>query len=260
MDIFTGAAKGYTKHRGEYPDRVIKIITSHLDLNDTGRLLDIGCGDGRLTLPLAPYFKEVMAVDISPEMIAEAKAREESLGIKNIQWLVKSADELDESFGRFACISFAQSLHWLDIEKIMSLSYKILTDTGAVLIMSGKGIWNYTSTKWEEKIVELIKKYLGPERRTLNGKFPSSAKSYEEYLRAAGFKRIEKFAYSLPQVAKTVDEVLAEQFTMSYAARDLFGDKIAEFSNEVKNELLKIQPDNKFIREITGTITLAFKN
>ena len=38
-----------------------------------GRALDFGCGVGRLTQSLAPYFEEVHGVDIAPSMIALAR-------------------------------------------------------------------------------------------------------------------------------------------------------------------------------------------
>jgi len=38
------------------------------------RLLDFGCGIGRVARPLAEYFDEVVGVDVSPTMIAEARA------------------------------------------------------------------------------------------------------------------------------------------------------------------------------------------
>ncbi|OGF26732.1 hypothetical protein A2303_06395 [Candidatus Falkowbacteria bacterium RIFOXYB2_FULL_47_14] len=43
-----------------------------LELN-SGRALDFGCGVGRLTRALSPYFRSVKGVDISPEMIGRAE-------------------------------------------------------------------------------------------------------------------------------------------------------------------------------------------
>jgi SAM-dependent methyltransferase len=36
-----------------------------------GRAIDFGCGVGRLTLPLSHIFESVVAIDISPDMLAE---------------------------------------------------------------------------------------------------------------------------------------------------------------------------------------------
>lgn len=37
------------------------------------KVLDIGCGIGRILKPLAPYFQELVGVDVSSEMIAQSK-------------------------------------------------------------------------------------------------------------------------------------------------------------------------------------------
>ncbi|MFA5358737.1 MAG: class I SAM-dependent methyltransferase [Patescibacteria group bacterium] len=259
MDLFKSAAKGYTKYRGEYPKEVIEKIIAKLNLDGSGRLLDIGCGDGTLTFALSKYFKEVVAVDISIEMINEGKKRAKALGVNNINWIVKSANSLNDDIGRFDCITIAKALHWFDIEKVLSLSHKILKHNSAIVILGGKSIWNYAPTEWEKKIIEIIKKYLGPERMTINGKFLVSQKPYEGYLKEAGFKNIKVFGYTTPKGPKTVDEVLAEQFSTSYAAKELFGNRLINFEQELKNELLKIRPDNKFVSESRGDVIMGFK-
>lgn len=43
---------------------------------DRRRALDFGCGAGRVTLPLAKYFDEIVGVDIAPAMLDAARARD----------------------------------------------------------------------------------------------------------------------------------------------------------------------------------------
>jgi SAM-dependent methyltransferase len=49
-------------------------------------VLDLGCGVGRLTRVLAGQAAEVLALDVSAEMIARARSLHQSLG--NVTWLV----------------------------------------------------------------------------------------------------------------------------------------------------------------------------
>jgi len=46
---------------------------SELGLDGTGRLLDVGCGPGSLTVVLAPLFASATGLDADPQMIAEAR-------------------------------------------------------------------------------------------------------------------------------------------------------------------------------------------
>jgi ubiquinone/menaquinone biosynthesis C-methylase UbiE len=64
------------------------------------RILEIGCGAGRMTLPLSKIFGRVDAVDISPEMIARAQAA--LRGSTNVHLHVNNGEDLsifpDEQF------------------------------------------------------------------------------------------------------------------------------------------------------------------
>jgi ubiquinone/menaquinone biosynthesis C-methylase UbiE len=54
------------------------------------KVLDAGCGPGRLTLPLARTVGaqgEVVALDIQDEMLARVRAKVEEAGLQNVQYL-----------------------------------------------------------------------------------------------------------------------------------------------------------------------------
>ena len=57
-------------------------------LPDKQLALEIGSGVGRLTLPHAQRFKEVIAVDISPTMLKKLKKNAENANKKNIQTFI----------------------------------------------------------------------------------------------------------------------------------------------------------------------------
>lgn len=61
-----------------------------------GRLLDLGCGIGRMTEPLGAYFTEVVGVDVSAEMID--KARELHSSRPNVRYVTNSGADLS-AFG-----------------------------------------------------------------------------------------------------------------------------------------------------------------
>ncbi len=66
------------------PDKLLK----RLHLSEGMRLLDVGSGPGRLSLPAAKKVGvkgEVVALDIQPEMLAKLRARIEAMSIENIR-------------------------------------------------------------------------------------------------------------------------------------------------------------------------------
>lgn len=68
-----------------------------------GRALDIGCGVGRITLPLARYSTEVVGVDISPRMLDEAASNARAAELPQATF-VRSDPELSQVTGAFHLI------------------------------------------------------------------------------------------------------------------------------------------------------------
>jgi ubiquinone/menaquinone biosynthesis C-methylase UbiE len=65
------------------------------------RVIDVGCGDGRMALGCAPYASEVVGVDPDPEAIRLARRKARKLGAANVRFKVGVAQELpfpDEHF------------------------------------------------------------------------------------------------------------------------------------------------------------------
>ena len=65
------------------------------------RVIDVGCGDGRMALGCAPYALEVVGVDPDPEAIRLARKKVRELGVTNAQFKVGVAQNLpfpDEHF------------------------------------------------------------------------------------------------------------------------------------------------------------------
>ncbi len=64
------------------------------------RVLDFGCGVGRLLVPFARRAREAVGVDIAPSMLAEARANCGRLGVENVV-LAPSDDRLSAVEGTF---------------------------------------------------------------------------------------------------------------------------------------------------------------
>ena len=65
------------------------------------RVLDLGCGDGRLAIGVAKHARDVVGLDPYPELIRSARSRAADLGLRNVRFGVGSAQRLpfdDASF------------------------------------------------------------------------------------------------------------------------------------------------------------------
>ncbi len=259
--LFEGTSKYYAKYRPSYPPEMLEDVVKKFNLNGKGKLLDVGCGPGILSIPLSKHFEEVLTVDVDPGMIQEGKNAAEKMKIKNILWLNKSADNLDKTIGTFKLITFGASFHWLDREKFAKLAYSILPEDGGIFIAwTGHSIWNKKRNNWEEKVLEIIKKYLGNERKAGNGFYQKTADKHEDILKKSGFLKIELKNYPSAPKTDTASDIIKAQYTTSYAAKNLFGDNAQNFEKEVTQELLKINPNNKFLETHVAGSIYAWKN
>jgi SAM-dependent methyltransferase len=89
------------------------------------RILDLGCGDGSLTKVLLEYGCDVVGVDSSPEMAAEAC----EIGLDA---RVMNAEDLDFEDGWFDAVMSNSALHW------MSDQYAVVRNVWRVLIPGGR--------------------------------------------------------------------------------------------------------------------------
>jgi ubiquinone/menaquinone biosynthesis C-methylase UbiE len=72
------------------------VIVKRLDLQPGMKVLDLGCGPGRLTIPIAKQLGahgEVVAVDIQGGMLRQAQKKAQAARLTNVQFLQVSAGE-----------------------------------------------------------------------------------------------------------------------------------------------------------------------
>lgn len=160
-------------------------------LNLTGRenVLDIGCGDGKVTALLASYLPhgKVVGIDNSEEMIAAARKNFPPHRYDNLTFLRMDAREL--TFREQFDVAFSNfSLHWIiDHQTVLAGVHESLDKGGQLLFqMLGKGNAEDLIAVLEELISEEdCKPYFK------NFTFPYGFYDPEEYtpwLRDAGFK------------------------------------------------------------------------
>lgn len=92
------------------------------------RALDFGCGVGRLALPMARQFNEVLGLDVAPAMIAEARRNAANAGIGNLQ--VELADDmLEAADGRFDLVMSCMVLQHIPVRRGMDIIRRLLERT-----------------------------------------------------------------------------------------------------------------------------------
>ena len=89
---------------------VLAVARRHLDPTFApSRVLDFGCGVGRVVIPFASLAPEAVGLDVAPSMLAEARRNCDERGVTNVRLLL-SDDDLSALDGDFdlvhSCIVF----------------------------------------------------------------------------------------------------------------------------------------------------------
>lgn len=119
----------------QYIDQVLNELRSHLDKDfHPERSLDFGCGVGRLVIPLAGASEQVVGVDVSDHMLAEASLNCQKRNVENVSF-IKSDDGLTKLTGTFNLIHSCLVLQHIPEKRGMPLIEAMLRhlDPGGVV-------------------------------------------------------------------------------------------------------------------------------
>ncbi len=139
--MFKWDAEEYKKSSSAQQKWAIELITK-MDLQGSERVLDIGCGDGKVTSEIATHLKEgcILGIDSSIDMIELATRTFPLKEHPNLHFKLKDFQEIDYD-SEFDLIFSNASLHWIKGHgDILKRIKKSLKPDGRILIqMGGKG-------------------------------------------------------------------------------------------------------------------------
>lgn len=118
--------------RPTYPPEMFTLL-NELIVEEPRTVLDVGCGPGNVTRPLAEYVERIDAVDISLPMLARARMLPGGLSSK-IRWLHGRAEDI-ELQPPYALITAGESLHWMEWGVVLPRFAQLLTQRGVLAIV-----------------------------------------------------------------------------------------------------------------------------
>ncbi len=127
---FDGGSAEYDRARPVAPDHVFDDLVSLAELGAGARLLEIGCGTGQNTTPLAERGFEIVAVELG-ERMADL-ARRNLAAFPDVTVVTSSFEEWDPGDGRFDAVVSFNAFHWIDPEVAYTKSAAVLRDGGAL--------------------------------------------------------------------------------------------------------------------------------
>lgn len=95
------------------------------------RILDLGCGGGHVTFAVAPHVREVLAYDLSPEMLEVVARTARDRGLDNVRTAEGVAESLPFDDGSFDLVLSRYSAHhWRDFAAGIAEAARVLKPGG----------------------------------------------------------------------------------------------------------------------------------
>ena len=261
--LYLGSAPYYVRGRPPYAPGLADAVRQILALDGQGRLLDVGCGPGIVTLPLAHLFAEAVGLDPDPGMLKEGARRAAEAGVGNIIWVRARGEDLPAGLGSFRVATFAQSFHWMDRDRVAATVFAMLEPGGALVHISDlkeDQARDRSDTLPHvlppfEAIRGLIRHYLGPVRRAGQGFLRYGSPDGEAIiLRNAGFQHLARVQIPAAGVrVRNADDLVAWVYSLSGSAPHLFKDRLDEFETDLRHVLDDASPSGLFSEQPPDT-------
>ena len=254
-DLFRGTADFYVKYRTPYLESMLNSLIKITAIKTKDRLLDLACGPGRLSIPLAKYFNEVVAIDLEEEMITAGKNHAKNMGVNNILWKIGKAEEINEKLESFKLTTIGDAYHRLDQLCVLNKVSEALTKGGFIAIIGGASIIANGNRSWQTILNKTLSKWYKPNISGNSNNWEQVPNSLIDF----GFKDVMTNVFE-ETITLTVEEIIGFLYSMSIFSTNIIGNDKKEFEKTITDNLLELEPTNIFEWDFSCVCTLGRKN
>ena len=254
-DLFAGTAHDYARYRVPYPQALIDDLVSRSNITGQGDLLDLGCGPGRVSLPLAPHFRAVQAIDQEPDMIAVGREQAAQRKLLNMHFSVGRAEDFNAPPASFELITIGEAFHRFDQSLIAKRALQWLRPGCYLATMGCYGITR-GDAPWQQLVREIVHKWCDREPATPVAKLPPDAIPFKDVLQTAGFGNFARYTFLQPHTW-TPDSIIGNLYSTSVCSKRVLGNKVAAFEEEMRRRLLTLDRRGRYDEVVDFGFTLA---
>lgn len=132
---FDTVAEEYDRVRPSYPDELVDRACSRAGLRAGSRVLEVGCGTGKLTVALVARGLDVDAVDPGENLLRVARARVGDA----VRFHHARFEDVELPAGEFEALFSATAFHWVDPAVGWSKAARLLRPDGVIALLTHIG-------------------------------------------------------------------------------------------------------------------------
>jgi ubiquinone/menaquinone biosynthesis C-methylase UbiE len=239
VDLFASAAPRYARHRSGYPSEEVDLLAAQVGLDAGRQAIDIVCGTGQLTVPLARHAGSVVAIDPVVGMLAHGRDAAQVAGLTNITWVQGDSTRLPELVeAGFQVATFAASFHWTDRAEAVEALDALLAP-GASIVVIDDDLDDAEQPDWVHAIADILTRY--PALDPAPGALTRLPDSHRDILERSTFAHVQASTWSWTRQLD-IDQVIGPHLTYSFSTPARLGDRVNEFCDEIRDAVLTLHP------------------
>ncbi|MFI8790802.1 class I SAM-dependent methyltransferase [Streptomyces sp. NPDC055105] len=256
---FSGdVAEYYAKYRRGYPPQVLDALQTAFALTTDDLVLDLGCGTGQLTIPLAWRVRSVIGMDPEPDMLRLAREGASRQGVQNTTWVL-GADTDVPAFGdllgqrSLAMAVIGQALHWMQPEELFrALSPLVRSGGGVAVVANGTPLWLQDSD-WSRSLRACLEDYFGTKLKASCGTGASDRLRYAQALEGAGFEGVREIVIEYSDEL-SFDQLIGGVYSAIRADELPAADDRPAFAEGIRQGL---PPDQHFTEDVAVSVLVG---
>ncbi len=179
-------ARLYDRARPGYPSALFDDIAAYANLSAGARILEIGCGSGQATLPLAQRGYALDCIELGAELAKVA--REKLAPYPKAQVIQADFDRVNLDPARYELVLSATAFHWLDPATRFIKAHRLLKPGGTLALFWHRPVVTDCSRAFVDAVQQVYRE-VAPElsRRYQPPQQPDAvATEYDELIPASG--------------------------------------------------------------------------
>jgi SAM-dependent methyltransferase len=188
-ETFEQVPELYDRARPSYPVEIFDDLVELAQLRQSARILEIGCGTGQATLPLAERGYEITCIELGEQLAAVARRRLSRFA--GVEVVKADFETWRAPLGDFDAVVAFTAFHWIDPRLRYEKSASLLGDGGVLAVVTTAHVLPPGGDDFFVEVQEDYETVLPDDASTKAGAplHPDAIQDLSEEIAASGFFR-----------------------------------------------------------------------
>ena len=136
VEQFSAQAEPFAHYAPHSNEEAMRLVREAAGIGPDDDVLDVACGPGLVACDFAEHARLVTGVDLTPDMIDQARRLQESKGLRNVDWRVCDVSRLPFDDASFSLVFSRYAFHHLlDPAAVLAEMVRVCKPGGRIVVV-----------------------------------------------------------------------------------------------------------------------------